>query len=162
MAMNTSYLGTPGAGANQNSSAATTVLSDLSTGQVDCVALRPTTIDTASAVSFGNVTAGTVSIGGGDAIVQISTITVPLVATTVTATNSVTTTHAFSGAKAPATANGTGSDTYIVGLSSGVSLNVQIEAYSSATDVITLKLSNNSTVNAAQDATTIRVTRLEI
>ena len=149
--MNTPYLGTPSAGSNYGGSAASTVLSDLSvSGRVDAGSLDV----------IGALASGSVAIGGGTAIAIVSTVTVPLVATTVTATNSVTTTHAFSGAKAPATANATGSDTYIVGLTSGVSLNVQIEAYSSATDVITLKLSNNSTVNAAQDATTLRVTRL--
>jgi hypothetical protein len=148
MAINTVYLTTP--------SGSTTVLSDLSiAGTLDAGV-----VESAGAVTAGAaVTGDTLTVGAGTSLVKLSSLTVPVVAITATATKSTTTTYAFSGATTAADA--TNPQVFICTPTSAMSPGVVVDAYASTTDVVTIRYSNVSTANAAVAAHTLRVTLLQ-
>jgi hypothetical protein len=159
MTINTAYLGTPAPMANQ--SGQTTVLSDLSiSGTLDVGPVHASTVaGTTGAFTSTLSTDGAVTIGAGTPLVKLSSITVPMVAITATATKSTTTTYAFSGATTAADA--TNPQVFIATPTSALSPGVVVDAYASTKDTVTIRYSNCSAANAAVAAHTLRVTMLQ-
>lgn len=102
--------------------------------------------------------ASTVSGGSypdGTNIYAIAMVTVPVVATTVTATKSVDTTYAFSTATV-------GDFLFATPATSGLSAGVTLDAWVSAAGQVTIRYSNVSTANALQIATNVNVLLVKV
>lgn len=102
--------------------------------------------------------ASTVSGGAypdGVNIYAMASVTVPVVATTVTATKSVDTTYPFSTATV-------GDLVFATAGTSGLSAGVTMDAWVSQPGVVTVRYSNVSTANAAQIATNVCVLLVKV
>jgi hypothetical protein len=101
------------------------------------------------------------SVGGGGSyltaipIHAISATSVTVVATTCTATKSVTTTSTWSGVTV-------GDALFATPLGSGLSAGVVMDAYVNAANTVTIRYSNVSTANASQIATPILLVAAKI
>ena len=88
----------------------------------------------------------------GTPVYNVSSMTVGVVALTVTATKSTESAIPFPGAT---------TDDTVIATCSGLSAGVVLTAYPDAANSVTLRYSNVSTANAAQTAQTVRITRMQ-
>ncbi len=103
---------------------------------------------TSIAIGSGHSSGGS-DYATGSPVYAWKFITVPVVATTVTATKSATTTYAVSGFTVGDYVNA------VVGTASGLSLGVTLDAWMSAGETVTIQYSNVSTANASQITTNV-------
>ena len=134
--MNTPYLGTPLSGENYQTSLGTTVLSDLSVS--------------------GTIETGVLEVAGGSALNVLTSVTQLTAILTVPAGQSLDTTFTLTGAST------TGPQQVVVGAPSSLSADQAYNAFVSAADVGTLRLTNASALTAVvQTAQTWRFTLVD-